>query len=88
MKLSYRIAITTNNVRTSPDPDRLFALARRYANKHQPGKRDVQLAPLVTRFMLESDQGEREGICGGMVSEWAWGYLIGGEPSDLPTEDH
>jgi hypothetical protein len=87
MNFMYRIAITTNNVRPSPDPDGLFALARRYANKHQPGKQDVQLAPLVTWFMDERDRSEREGICGGMVSEWAWGYLIGGEPSDLPTQD-
>jgi hypothetical protein len=88
MRLKFLIYKTNNNVKASPDVDRLIGLARRFADKEMPGSGSQPeiVARLVTRFTKEWEDSKVLGVCGGMIAEWAWEYFVTGDPLARPNE--
>ena len=78
----YRVFETCNEVAPLPDMARLEGLARRMCAR--TGAQDAQVGPIKqTLWRMYVDSNQRGGVCGGMVCEWAFNYLITGD-ADIP----
>jgi hypothetical protein len=86
LNIEYRKIPTTNNHNADLDMGRLKGLARRYCAWKRTTDVNFKLTEdymeeFFRKTITESMQG---GICGGMVCEWAWEYLITDDPVCVP----
>lgn len=83
---TYQVFPASNNYKGVVDPSRFETLAKKMITKY-----GVEPDPAtVTAFTLQlvkkyKSANTQEGVCGGMVCDWAFGYLDTGNPERPPN---
>lgn len=85
LNIKYRVYETHNNAMPIIDESRLEKLSQRICASEGLGADTV---PLIKQHLLKmyTQQNQEAGICGGMVCEWSWIYLITGDIIDRPNQ--